>query len=287
MPSESEPAQLRALELACRRAGAGPGAATATVSPAAEVPGAAQTIWRGSGPPGVDLAELEAVGVRMPAGLEHETRDDQRIDRPARAAHGRVTFSISTPASVIARAELGERRQRILEVVLEPVEQDLHRRPPRTARGSARRPRREGEGQKKAVLEHRDAVEPQAESEARHSSGSDRRRSLWRRTGWMIPHPRISIQPEALALWDSREPPQKMHVIATSHPGLDEREERRDEPKVRRSPFSRTASSRKRSYRPLQVCHRDPRSTTSPSTWWNWASASRPADPSGRPGRAR
>ena len=119
-------AQLRALELASVRQTqtrecdrdrvAGP-----------EVPGAAHDL-AGLRPSRVDLAELEAVGVRMLAGLEHEAGDDQLIILLGQPVAGDLLDL--DPGERDPGAELGEGRQRILEVVLQPAQGDLHRRPP-------------------------------------------------------------------------------------------------------------------------------------------------------------
>ena len=128
IPSESEPRSLARSSVrpsGIRR----PGDATATVSPAPKFQ-APHTIWRGSRAAGVDLAELQAVGVRMRVRLEHEAGDDELLE-PVLLGQAAARDLLDLDACERdARAELVERRQRVVQVILEPLEQDLHRRPP-------------------------------------------------------------------------------------------------------------------------------------------------------------
>ncbi len=121
-------AQPRALELA-PVGHRSPGSATATVSPAPKFH-APQTIWRGSGPPGVDPAELQSVGVRVRARLEHEPGEHETLD-PVLLGQAATRDLLDLDARERdPRAELVERRQRIVQVGLQPADRHLHRRPP-------------------------------------------------------------------------------------------------------------------------------------------------------------
>ncbi len=128
MPSEVSP---RSFERAMRRPSSStvPGSATATVSPASKFQ-APHTIWPRRGLPHVDLAELQAVGVRVLAGLEHEPGDDQLLD----AVLGRKAAALDALDLVTGErepsGELVQGRQ-LGEMVRQPLQRDLHRTAPR------------------------------------------------------------------------------------------------------------------------------------------------------------
>ena len=121
-------AQLGALE----RAAVGQHRArqrTATVSPAPKFQ-APHTIWRGSALADVDLAELQAVGVRVLAGLEHVPGDDQLLDAVVVGQAAALDALDLVAGEREPRGELVERRQ-LGEVVGQPLQRDLHRTAPR------------------------------------------------------------------------------------------------------------------------------------------------------------
>ncbi len=128
IPSDSDPRSFARSSF--RPSGMrSPGSATATVSPAPKFQ-APQTIWRGSGPPGVDLAELQPVGVRVRVRLQHEAGEHEPLDPVLLGQPATGDLLDLDARERDPRAELGERRQRIVQVGLQPADRHLHRRPP-------------------------------------------------------------------------------------------------------------------------------------------------------------
>ena len=121
-------AQLRAPDLAAveqRRARQRDGDGVAR----AEVPGAAHDLARRA-LPHVDLRELQAVGVRVLAGLEHVPGDDQLLDAVDRGQAAALDALDLVAREREARDELVERRQRAAEVIGQPLHRHLHRTAP-------------------------------------------------------------------------------------------------------------------------------------------------------------
>ena len=95
----------------------------------AEVPGAAHDLARRV-VTRVHLAELQPVGIRMGPRLDDESGDHQPLETVLLGQAATRDLLDLDAGERDLPPELGERRQRILQVGLEPLEQDLHRRPP-------------------------------------------------------------------------------------------------------------------------------------------------------------
>ena len=172
-----------------------------------------------------------------------------RLDRDARL--------IEEPPRAVGAARRGD-----VDEVGEPLERELHC-PPRELAQEALVALEEEAQVREAVLQQRHAVDPEAEREARVLLGIDRDALQDARVHHARAH---DLDPaRALALSAARSLAEDA-AHRDVHAGLDEREERRDEPRPRA--LAEELLEERRTTVPFRSAIEMPWSTTRPSTWW-------------------